>query len=178
MTISGTGKRAVERGFTLLEVALALFIVLLVLAVALPFAGGLNREAALRAPADELKTLAVTARRLAITNRKTYELILDRNRYILRALPIDSKDEEKDRNERPVSESEILRRYDVPRDVAYGVKHWDENDFSKETDSRWRFLPTGICEPITVRFARNTDWLLFSFNPLTANAEDEAFYFP
>ncbi|HEY5892734.1 MAG TPA: type II secretion system protein [Chthoniobacterales bacterium] len=179
MTILGTGKRAVERGFTLLEVTLALFIVLLVLAVALPFAGGLNREASLREPSDELKTLALTARRLAITNQKTYELILDRDRYLLRALPAGPGDaDERDGRRTRVSENEILQRYEMPRDVTYGVKRWDENDFNKETDLHWRFMPTGISEPITVRFARNIDWLLFSFNPLTANAEDEAFYFP
>lgn len=179
MTISGIGKRAVEHGFTLLEVALALFIVLLVVGIALPFAGGLNREAALRQPADALKTLAVTARRLAVTNQKTYELVLDRDRYLLRVLPVGSGNEEEKEQERAVlREDEILKSYEISREIAYGVKRWDQNEFAKKTESHWRFLATGICEPITVRFARGNDWLLFSFNPLTANAEDEAYYFP
>lgn len=159
------------RAFTMLEVCLALFIVMLVVGIALPFANGLNRESALRTPADELKKLALTARRAAVTDRKTYELILDEERYVLRVLPIGEDDPEQ------VHEDQILQRYELPRDVKYAVKRWDEKEFGSRQDSQWRFLPTGICEPITVRFAQGEDWLQFSFNPLTAASEDEMFYF-
>lgn len=157
--------------FTLLEIVLGLFIVMLIAGIAIPLAGGLGSEAILREPADALKKLAITARRAAVTERRSYEIILDNDRFVLRmAPPGDAEDTE-------LRDSQILQEYQLPRAVKYAVKRWDQRDFGRRTDARWTFLPTGISEPVTVRFDRGEDWLQFSFNPLTALAEDETYYF-
>jgi type II secretory pathway pseudopilin PulG len=164
-----------RRAFTLIEVALAMFIVVLVIGIGLPFATGMGQQSRLREPADELKTLALTARRRAVTEQKTMEILLENHGFVLREAVIADLtsraviDPEKDKTE--------IASYPLPSGVQYSIKRWDETKFATTADARWRFLPTGLCEPITVRLSRDEDYLEFSFNPLTAQTEDESFLF-
>ena len=162
--------------FTLIEVALAMFIVVLVIGIGLPFATGIGRESRLRDPAGELKKMALTARRRAVTQQKTVEILLENDRYILRDAVFEDTTAATAKIE-PDVEKNAIDTYNLPRGVNYLVRRWDQTQFSKKTDARWRFLPTGLCEPITVHFNRDQDYLEFSFNPLTAQSEDESFAF-
>ena len=162
-------------GFTLIEVALAMFIVVLVIGIGLPFATGIGRETQLRDPASELKKLALTARRRAVTQQKTVEILLENSGFVLRDAVFDeTTNRAKITSETDKSE---ISSYHLSKGTTYSVKRWDETKFSTKTDARWRFLPTGLCEPITVHFSRDGDFLEFSFNPLTAQTEDESFLF-
>ena len=152
-----------------------MFIVVLVIGIGLPFATGMGRESQLREPASELKKLALTARRRAVTQQKTVEILLENNGFVLRDAVLDDPSD-RARIE-PESDATQISSYSLPRSVTYAVKRWDETRFASKTDARWRFLPTGLCEPITVHFNRDEDFLEFSFNPLTAQAEDESFAF-
>jgi len=88
------------------------------------------------------------------------------------------EDEKNDRAKiEPEKDNREIQNYDLPKSVTYSVKRWDQTKFASKTDARWRFLPTGLCEPITVHFNRDEDFLEFSFNPLTAQTEDESFQF-
>lgn len=152
-----------------------MFIVVLVIGVGLPFATGLGRESRLRDPASELKAMAMTARRRAVTQQKTVEILLENKGYVLRdAIFQDPMERKRSKSE---SKGTEISSYDLPKGVTYSVKRWDETKFSAKADARWRFLPTGLCEPITVHFYREDDFLEFSFNPLTAQTEDETFLF-
>lgn len=168
------GKRT--PAFTLIEICLAMFIVVLVIGIGLPFATSLGHEGQLRDPAAELKKLALTARRRAVTQQKPVEILLENDRYILRdAVAQDTT--QHTAKIAPETDTTEISSYKLAKGVTYTVKRWDETKFSNKTDSRWRFLPTGICEPITVHFSRDQDYLEFSFNPLTAQSEDESFVF-
>ena len=164
-----------RRAFTLIEVALAMFIVVLVIGIGLPFATGMGHQAELRNPASELKTLALTARRRAVTQQKTVEILLENRRYLLRDAVI--SDSTSRASIAPERDKKEIDSYTLPKSVTYLVKRWDETKFAATADARWRFLPTGLCEPITVHFSRGEDFLEFSFNPLTAQTEDESFAF-
>ncbi len=162
--------------FTLIEVCLAMFIVVLVIGIGLPFATGIGRESQLRDPAGELKKMALTARRRAVTEQKPVEILLENKRYVLRDAIFEDPKAQRGKIESETDE-EAISIYDLPRGVSYSVKRWDETKFARKTDARWRFLPTGLCEPITVHFNRDMDFIEFSFNPLTAQTEDESFQF-
>ncbi len=189
VTLSGN-RVGQPAAFTLIEVALAMFIVVLVIGIGLPFATGMGRESQLREPASELKRMALTARRRAVTQQKTVEILLENDRYVLRdAVLKDPSDRlhiapEPSRTRQPrtlslqgQSDATPISSYSLPKNVTYVVKRWDETKFGTKTDANWRFLPTGLCEPITVHFNRDEDFIEFSFNPLTAQTEDESFAF-
>jgi Tfp pilus assembly protein FimT len=163
------------KAFTLIEICLAMFIVALVIGIGLPFASGLGRQGQLRDPAGELKKMALTARRRAVTEQKTVEILLENDRYILRDAVFD--EEKRSAKIAPETDTKEVASYKLPSRVTYAVKRWDETKFSAKTDLRWRFLPTGLCEPITVHFTHEQDFLEFSFNPLTAQTEEESFQF-
>ena len=110
-----------------------------------------------------------------MTQQKTVEILLENDRYILRdAVLKDPSDRSHIASE---SDATQISSYSLPKNVTYAVKRWDETKFGTKTEANWRFLPTGLCEPITVHFNRDEDFIEFSFNPLTAQTEDESFAF-
>ena len=172
---TGVSRTKQAGAFTLIEIALAMFIVVLVIGIGLPFAMGIGHEGLLRDPARELRQMALTARRRAVTQQRTVEILLENDRYVLRdAILADSTSKAQIE---PETKAEDVAEYTLPRDVSYTIKRWDETKFARKADASWRFLPTGLCEPITVHFTRDQDFLEFSFNPLTAQTEDESFAF-
>src|ERR1700741_1554121 len=81
-------------GFTILEVCVVLFIVAVLFVVAVPPAAHLFDEEKLQAPIRELQAFARTARRNAMMEDRSYEVLLLNDSYVLR--PVDgAKDAEK-----------------------------------------------------------------------------------
>lgn len=175
--ISAIGLRHSRRGFafTLIEAALAVLIVTLVIGIGLPFATGLSRERLLREPARELQTLALTARRRAVTTQRPVEILLEDRGWLLRDA-LTQEEIELSATDEPEEKTPITS-FELPKDVSYVIRRWDETKFSARAEARWRFLPTGLCEPVTVRLVRDEDFIEFTFNPLTAQPEDESFAF-
>jgi len=62
-------------GFTLLEIVVVLVIVAVLAGFAVPFISGMMREAAMRAPVEELQDLAKIVRLRAITEQRPYEIV-------------------------------------------------------------------------------------------------------
>src|SRR6266404_8064461 len=73
----------VEPGFTLLEVCFVLFIVAVLFAVAAPPTARLFQEEQLRRPVRELQSFAKEARRSAIAENRSYQLLLLNDRFVL-----------------------------------------------------------------------------------------------
>ena len=153
-------------GFTLLEVCFVLFIVAVLFAVAAPPTARLFQEEQLRRPVRELQSFAKEARRLAIVENRSYQLLLLNSGFVLR--PSDPKVE----SEKPAP------NYQLPRDVTFAVKRLNDTNFKGSTDARWIFLPNGLCEPVTFLFQRGQGWIRFRIDPLTARIENEESYIP
>jgi prepilin-type N-terminal cleavage/methylation domain-containing protein len=153
-------------GFTLLEVCFVLFIVAVLFAVAAPPTARLFQEEQLRRPVRELQSLAKEARRSAIAEGRSYQLLLLNEGFVLQ--PSDRKAE----SERPDAS------YQLPADVTFAIKRLSDTDFKGSTDGRWIFLPNGLCEPITFMFQRGQSWIRFRIDPLTARIENEESFIP
>jgi type II secretory pathway pseudopilin PulG len=153
--------RVRERGFTILEVCVVLFIVAVIFIVAVPPAAHLLDEEKLQGPIRELQTFARTARRNAIMEDRTYEVLLLNDSYLLR--PVDNG---KDSGRRPIT-------YDLPADVTFAIKRLGDREFLKQTDASWLFSPNGLCEPMKFLFQRNGDWVRFRVDPLTGTLQNE-----
>jgi len=148
-------------GFTILEVCVVLFIVAVLFVVAVPPAAHLFDEEKLQAPIRELQAFARTARRNAMMEDRSYEVLLLNDSYVLR--PVDN---DKENEKKPVT-------YGLPSDVTFAIKRLGDREFRKEADARWIFSANGLCEPITFLFQRGGDWVRCRADPLTATIENE-----
>jgi hypothetical protein len=82
---------------------------------------------------------------------------------------------------RPVSENTgeteaRILSYELPVDVTFAIKRLSDRDFARHADARWIFSPNGLCEPLTFRFERGSDWIRFRVDPLTATVQTEESY--
>src|SRR5215469_983937 len=148
-------------GFTILEVCVVLFIIAVLFVVAVPPAAHLFDEEKLQAPIRELQAFARTARRNAMMEDRSYEVLLLNDSYVLR--PVDN---DKETEKKPVT-------YGLPSDVTFAIKRLGDREFRKEADARWIFSANGLCEPITFLFQRGSDWIRCRADPLTATIENE-----
>jgi prepilin-type N-terminal cleavage/methylation domain-containing protein len=147
------------RGFTLLEVCFALFIVAVLFVVAVPPAAHLYEEEQLRKPVRELQGLAKTARRQAMITHQPYQVLLSGDRLVM--APAEKK------------EDSVEKTYVLPTDVAITVKHINEKDYKRPADDKWFFAANGLCEPMSFLFRRGDDWIRFQVSPLTARIENQ-----
>lgn len=149
------------RGFTLLEVCVVLFILAVLFVVTVPPAAHLLDEEKLQKPIRELQNFARTARRNAMMENRTYEVLLLSESYLLR--PVDEKK----------GANQMEQTYELPSDVTFAIKRLGDRGFLKQTDGTWLFAPNGICEPMNFIFQRNGDWVRFQVDPLTATIQNE-----
>jgi len=153
-------------GFTLLEMGLVLFVLVLMVGAAIPVTSGLMAEERLRRHTNDLLLYARTARRLAVAENRFYEIRFAPDEFTLEPSPASGG--------RP---EEVVSRHVLPADTHYALQGWQKSEFSKPDDEVWVFSPGGICEPIRVHFQADNNWIEFAFNPLTARAQEERFHF-
>lgn len=176
-------KKPGANAFTLLEICFVLFIIALFLGATAVVSSGMINESRLREPARKLQVFAKTARRMAMTEGQSYALKLSNAGFSVQALPQEKDIEENEAAaEKPPSEETETPE---PLDLHYGlgsaihieVRRWDEKEWHKKVDESWVFQPSGLCEPIQVRFSLDESWLSIVFNPLTAAIEEETYEF-
>jgi type II secretory pathway pseudopilin PulG len=150
------------RGYTLLEVALVVSIVVLLVGAAIPLTSGFVREQRLRDVVRELLVLAKTARTDAMTTGRPTEIIFDKKGFGLR----------RPGDEEP-SEAAML-----PAGMDYTLRPFAAERVLRPDGQRWIFQPTGLLEPVTVRVMEGEAWIEVQFDPLTAGLADESYYIP
>jgi type II secretory pathway pseudopilin PulG len=148
-------------GFTMLEVCVVLFIIAVLFIVTAPVASHLLDEERLRKPIRELQTFARTARREAMMEDHSYEVLLLNDSYVLR--PVDDAEN---------SEKKTVT-YGLPSGVTFSIKRMGDRNFGTQAEARWIFTPNGLCEPIVFLFQRKSDWVRCRADPLTATIENE-----
>jgi type II secretory pathway pseudopilin PulG len=175
-----------NRGFTLLEICLVLFIAVLIMGLAVPVTTSLMSEQQLREPARQFELLVKTARRQAVQENRPYEILMSAGGFLLQPVfgaetpgpqPAPETEPESEEGEDVPAPFEPLE-YRLPSGVTYLVQRWGWNKAAKPAEDRWIFQGTGLCEPMIIRFQREESWLEISFNPLTASVDDESYYFP
>jgi prepilin-type N-terminal cleavage/methylation domain-containing protein len=151
-------------GFTMLEVCVVLFIIAVLFVVTMPVASRLLDEEKLQAPIRELQAFARTARRDAMMEDHSYEVLLLNDSYVLR--PVDAA---KDPEMKP-------KTYGLPSGVTFSIKRLGDGDFKNQAEASWVFSSNGLCEPIVFLFQRGSDWVRCRVDPLTATLENEESY--
>jgi len=138
MNAAFTHKRS--RGFTLLEVCIALTIAMLILGVSVLGITGVQDEQRLRETASAIESSARDALLDAIARHRPVHLGLDGGLPGTEGGSIEVKRHGED-------------KFREPRDGEV-----------------WEFSPTGVCEPIEVRVTTATGIIELGFDPLTAVA--------
>lgn len=160
MPSRSTGQRTC--GYTLLEIALVVTIIVLLIGAAVPLTRGFTREQRLRDTVRELLVLAKTARTDAMTRGQAAEVVFLKDGFVLRRAGGDET-------------AESVR---LPRDMTYVIRPFASDKMLKPDEQRWIFQPSGLCEPIAVRVMEDEAWMEVSFDALTAGLADESYYIP
>lgn len=146
------------RGFTLIEIALSIFILMLLLLLAVPSLSGVIANRRLKQSLDAFNELVRQARERSVTERRPYLIVWGKNSVLLRPEAF-SEDEEK----KPVS---VFR-------LGNGgwMKLWLPAALANKYPAEWIFWPSGSCEPAVVQFKGPAGAWTANYSPLTAQPE-------
>ncbi len=161
MTVPGC-KFARLRGYTLIEIAIVLAIIVLIIGAAVPLSSGFMREQRMRDPLRQLLILAKTARTEAMTTGRPAGVVFDKKGFgILRP-----------------GAKELSDIRHLPAGMSYTILPFGMERRIKPDGQTWIFQPTGLCEPLTVRLEQGDAWIEATFDPLTAEISEENFNIP
>jgi len=149
-------------GYTLLEIALVVTIIVLLVGAVVPLSSGFVREQRLRESVRGLLVLAKTARTEAMTTGRAAEVIFGKGGFALQR----------------AGEEEPSESVRLPRGTRYQLLPFGADKPLRPDGQRWIFQPTGLCEPLTVRIMEDEAWIEVRFDPLTAGIEEEGYYIP
>ena len=146
------------RGFTLIEIALAIFILLLLLVMAVPSFSGVIANRRLKQSLDEFNNLVRQAQTRSVTERRPYLIVWGKNNVVVRPEAFEQDEEAKAKAEFRPSRGSTLK---VSLPVALTEKY----------PAEWIFWPSGTCEPATVRFQSPAGSWTANYSPLTGRPE-------
>lgn len=144
-------------GFTLVEIAIAVFIMLLLLLVAIPSLSGVMADRRLRRSLNDMNSLVRQAQERSATERRAYLIVWDKERLLLRP--------------------EELRKGDPKTSTVLKMRRGDALQLElpaalqKENPGQWIFWPSGNCELAVVKFRGPDGSWSAKYSPLTARAE-------
>jgi prepilin-type N-terminal cleavage/methylation domain-containing protein len=146
------------RGFTLLEIAIAVSIMLLIFALSVPSMSGVLADKRLRRSLDGFNDLVHQAQEHSVSERRAYLLVWGEKNVVLRPEAFRKDEEPKPAAQFPLERGDILT-LNLPSALA------------KDLPAEWIFWPSGTCEPAIVRFkSRNGSWAA-NYSPLTAHPD-------
>lgn len=155
--LSGMLPSSLRRGFTLIEMCVAICIALLLMAVALPSLTGQLGRQRLQQAFDRFDALVANAQKHSVDDGKPYVLVWGKN--AVRLFPADWT--EKQRRAGSVAAlfpSADREEYVLVRDAS----------LARKPTPTWTFWPSGNCEPVLVRFGGSVGEWTAQYNPLSA----------
>ena len=146
------------RAFTLIEIALSIFILLLILLLAVPSLSGVIANRRLKQSLDSFNQLVRQAQERSVAERRPYLIVWGKNSVLLRPEVLAEGEEEK-----PTA---VLR---------LGKGSWIRISLPAallgKPPAEWIFWPSGTCEPATVQFRGPAGGWTANYSPLTAQPE-------
>ena len=146
------------RAFTLIEIALSIFILMLLLMLAVPSLSGVIANRRLKQSLDGFNQLVRQAQERSVTERRAYLIVWGKSSVLLRP-EVFTKDEE----EKPTA---VLR---LPK--GSWIKVSLPAALIGKPPAEWIFWPSGTCEPAIVQFRGPAGTWTADYSPLTAQPE-------
>ena len=147
-----------DDGFTLVEMAIAVLIMVIVLALAVPSINGVLADQRLRRSLDEFNGLVRQAQARSMAERRSYLIVWQDDGLALRP--------------------EGLLAGDDPSPVA--MLRWRKREsfklsfpaaLAEEPPAEWVFWPSGNCEPAVVKYRGESGGWTARYSALTARPE-------
>lgn len=142
-------------GFTLIEIAIAVFILLMLLMLAVPSMSGVLADRRLRRSFDDFNKLVRQAQELSVSEDRGYFIVWERDYLALQPEAFGANEEEK-----PTAVFN-LRRGDVFK-VDFPAA------LTREPAAQWVFWPSGNCEPTIINYKGVDGSWSALYSPLTA----------
>jgi type II secretory pathway pseudopilin PulG len=146
------------RGFTLVEIVLAVFILMLLLSLAVPSLTGVLADRQLKRSLDGFNSLVRLAQERSVAERRTYLIAWEKKSVVVRPEVFAEDEEVKATAELALARGETLK---LSLPVALTAKH----------PAEWIFWPSGTCEPAVVQFTGPSGSWSANYAPLTAYAQ-------
>ena len=174
---------AVQRGFSLIEMVIALTLVVLVITIgAISFKGSENERIMTEASA-RLEAMAARGHAMSVLHQKPFWLEFKANRVLLVGADIKAKPIVDDgfTESWVEEEAEPLQEViyeDLSSDVEVSLRRWGSPEDEWLTPKKdqvlyWQFQSTGLCEPVSIRLLREDSWLIMHMHPLTGRVDEE-----
>ena len=192
--------------FTLLEMVVVIAIIVIILAAAMPLTKGLGQEKMLRDASVDVQQYAREARRLAVQDGETIDLMFTENTLTFvrpNRLPEEEEGAQKDEtlkrgsirsrgpqlSMRRQTEEELQaaaeaapppdpKPINLEEGLVYSMYSTEKKKWVPVKAWRWRFQPSGLCDPLEFRIYRGEAYIGARFAPLTAGIVEESFYLP
>ncbi len=171
----------------MMEMLVSLFLIVIILAIAAVSIESVSDESRLQHPAVEMKAFAKKAVKSAIAEQRSYSIFLYPRFFLMRETYPEIIEEEEedygfalfdDEDDVPPVRTVVTIRHDLGSDVGLEVKRWNSKEWIVPQEEEWVFAPSGLCEPLSIRFTRKDGYIEIDFNPLTAGVQDERLYVP
>ena len=146
------------RAFTLVEIALAIFILMLLLMLAVPSMTGVVASRRLNQSLNGFNDLVRQAHERSVTERRPYLIVWSKNSVLLRPEVFAEDEEVKPAAEFRLNKGTLLS---LSLPAALAEKH----------PAEWIFWPSGNCEPAIVQFKGPAGLWTANYSPLTAQPE-------
>jgi type II secretory pathway pseudopilin PulG len=146
------------RAFTLIEIALSIFILMLLLLLAVPSLSGVVANRRLKQSLDSFNQLVRQAQERSVTERRAYLIVWGKSSVVLKP-EICTKDEEE-------KATAVLR---LPK--GSWIKISLPAALIGKPPAEWIFWPSGTCEPARVQFRGPAGTWTADYSPLTAQPE-------
>ncbi len=155
---------------------MVLFIIMLLLAAALPAMQTAFVEKAVRNDSHELALMVKTATLQSVDEHRAYVIELTRRTMTLHPVA-DPESNDDTKEEDAPDDKTISYAIDSSNQIQLPdpekPKHW-----LPVTATSWLFRPGALCPAPRVRLVRGNAWVVLGFNALTGNAEEEDAFFP
>lgn len=151
-----------RNGFTLLEIVIVVFVLLLLLTLAVPSLTGVLADKRLHRSLDRFNELVRQAHEHSLAEHRAYLIVWSDREVRLQPAAFLKTEEHK-----PIDSMGVARhekwRLELPAALA------------KKTPAEWIFWESGVCEPARINFASDDGSWTTNYSPLSGLAEIVAY---
>lgn len=145
------------RGFTLIEIVIAVAILVVLLLMAVPSLSGVVADRKLRASLDQFNNLVRLAQERSVNEHRPYLIVWGKSDVTVQPEAF-AKDEEK----KPVATFALDHGTVLTLNLPAAIS---------KTAGEWIFWPTGTCEPASVHYEGRAGTWTENYSPLTGQGE-------
>lgn len=146
------------RGFTLIEIAISVFILMLLMLLAIPSVSGVMADRRLQRSLTAMNDIVHQAQEHSVRERRSYLLVWEKDAIVLRPEALEKSD-----GDGTVAQIALDRAHNFLLALPVALQ--------KEVPRQWIFWPSGTCEPANVQFRGADGAWEVNYAPLTARPE-------